>query len=64
MKARFLAADKIVAETEQMRKLQKQYFKTRDRDVLTRAKIQEGKVDDLINDYKQRQTRMKLGLPD
>lgn len=43
--------ENIVKETKTMRNLQKEYFKTRDKQVLERSKIQEKKIDAMIDHY-------------
>jgi len=45
--------DDFIKLVEEMRKLQKQYFKTRDRDVLIRSKESERKVDTFIKDLRE-----------
>lgn len=45
--------DDFIKLVEEMRKLQKQYFKTRDRDVLIRSKEAERKVDIFIKDLRE-----------
>lgn len=44
-------ADKIIFETKIMRQMQIDYFINRDRNILTKCKNQEQKVDKLIKEY-------------
>jgi hypothetical protein len=43
--------ENIVKETKTMRILQKEYFSTRDKQILERSKNQEKKVDAMIDHY-------------
>ena len=44
-------ADKVVKEAKSLRSLQKTFFKTRDYEVLKKCKIQERKVDAMIDQF-------------
>jgi hypothetical protein len=46
-------ANNIIKETESMRDMQRNYFKYRTSDELKKAKLQERKVDDMIEEYKK-----------
>lgn len=43
--------ESMIREFQSLRKMQKDYFKYRDRDTLQKCKIQERKVDQLIKDH-------------
>lgn len=45
----------IIDTVERMREAQRQYFSTRNMKALTRAKLLEGAVDKMIEDYKSEQ---------
>lgn len=51
MQQKLTNAETVIREAKVLRDLQKQYFKTRDLQVLNQCKIQEKKVDLLIEDY-------------
>lgn len=55
---KLLKAESIIQETKSLRKLQKEYFRTRDYEVLNKAKIQERKVDDMIKNYEAPQQKL------
>jgi hypothetical protein len=55
---RLQKAERVISETKSLRKLQKEYFKTRDYEILNQAKIQERKVDDMIKNYDNPQPKL------
>jgi len=48
----------IISAVKRMRKLQKDYFATRDREILKESKRQEKVVDLLINEFENGQTKL------
>lgn len=44
-------ADAIIKEVKNLRQMQKEYFKYRDAETLNKCKIQEKKIDQMIEDY-------------
>jgi hypothetical protein len=44
-------AENIINETKAMRSLQKSYFQSRDKRILEQSKLQEKKVDAMIDEY-------------
>ena len=57
---KLIEAESIMKEIRVMRSLQKEYFKERSTDVLQRSKIQEKKVDLMIEEYYAPQQQGKL----
>ena len=51
LKNRLLEADAIIRETRQLRLMQTEYFRFRDYDQLKKCKIQEKKLDGMIDNY-------------
>lgn len=50
----------LMTAIKEMRRLQKEYFKTRDKSVLFRSKLQEKKVDLMIREYEDSQTALNF----
>ena len=57
---KLIEAESIMKEIKVMRSLQKEYFRERSTDVLQRSKIQEKKVDLMIDEYYSSQQQDKL----
>ena len=57
---KLIEAESIMKEIKVMRSLQKEYFRERSTDVLQRSKIQEKKVDLMIDEYYSSQQQGKL----
>jgi len=51
LKEKLSNADKVIKEAKSLRSLQKTFFKTRDYEVLKKCKIQERKVDAMIDQF-------------
>lgn len=57
---KLIEAENIMNETKVMRQLQKQYFRERGNEVLRQSKLQERKVDQMIDEYYAPQQQGKL----
>lgn len=54
LKTKLIRADRIIIETRQLRLMQQEYFRYRDHHQLKKCKLQEKKVDEMIESWLNR----------